>query len=137
MKQDFDYSFKVHALAGDDLCECCEEQPARVRLIGGGAWYDACPTCAEKAKQKLEADYAETMRVLADGGPHDPEKEKPMKKRTDPRKCGMCRSSTNAPNGAKRHVVCGNPDSKQFCCIVSSDRRACHLYKRAEVPRGE
>ena len=137
MKQDFDWSFRVHALAGDSICECCEKQPARVRLIGGGAWYDACPTCAEKAKQKLESDYAETMRVLADGGPREHDDESSEKKRTDSRKCGICRSATNAPNGETRYVVCSHPDSRQFCCIVSSDRRACRLYKRAEVPHGE
>lgn len=127
MKQDFDYSFSVHPIWGDEPCECCEAAPARVRLIGGGAWSDLCPNCAEQAKQKLEADYADTMRALAKGKPRR-KKEEPMSGKKKRGKCGACAKTKPGPGQA--HVVCQEPKSKTFCCIVSCERGGCGLFEQ-------
>ena len=45
--------------------------------------------------------------------------------------CGACAKTKPGPGRA--HVVCQEPNSKVFCCIVSRDRRACSLFERLEL----
>ena len=134
MKQDFDHLFSVRPIFGDERCECCEAAPARVRMSYGEAWSDLSPNCAEAAKQKLYADYADTMRELADDVPRR-KKEEQMSGKNTRGTCGACAKTKPVPGRA--HVACQEPNSKVFCCIVSRDRRACSLFERKEGADGD
>lgn len=134
MKQDFDHLFSVRPIFGDARCECCEAAPARVRMAYGEDWSDLCPNCAEAAKQRLEADYADTMRELAEDKPRR-KKEETMSGKKTRGTCGTC--AKTKPGPGREHVVCQEPKSKAFCCIVSRDRRACSLFERKEGADGD